>query len=317
MIKTYDLICIGAALVDIVAQVDRYPEKDDEVFVSDLKLLSGGAAANTAYACAKLGLKTAFIGKIGRNDIFGSKLVNDFNEVKVNTELLKYSDNYSTGSAYVALNKEGERRIFAYSGAANHLLKEDIREDELSLTKTIFLSSLKNLNPFIKAAEIGKQKKLPIILNPGMLMIEQGFKYIKELLEKIDILIMSQREFQVLFDLINLNSNLAVIRKNAMKLFSLGIKAVIVTKGNKGALMMTNENSELIPPIKINKVIDTTGAGDAFSAGFIYGFIQNPSFEFEALKHNVKLGNFIAGKCIEKLGARNGIPDIEEVKFKE
>jgi len=106
MTKYFDVICIGAALVDMVAQVERYPENDDEVYVSDLKLLSGGAAANTAYACAKLGLKTAFIGKLGRDDVFGLKIIKDFNEVKVNTKLLIYSNEYRTGSAYVALNKK-------------------------------------------------------------------------------------------------------------------------------------------------------------------------------------------------------------------
>ena len=72
----------------MVAQVERYPEQDDEVFVSNLTLFSGGAAANTVYACAKLGLKTAFIGKLGRDDVFGSKILNDFNDVNVKTKFL-------------------------------------------------------------------------------------------------------------------------------------------------------------------------------------------------------------------------------------
>ena len=91
MTSTFDVICIGAALVDMVAQVERHPVEDDEVFVSELKLFSGGAAANTAYACAKLKLKTAFIGKLGRDDTFGTKIINDFTEAAVNTELVKYS----------------------------------------------------------------------------------------------------------------------------------------------------------------------------------------------------------------------------------
>lgn len=315
MTKNFDVICIGAALVDMVAQVERHPEDDDEVFVSDLKLLSGGAAANTAYACAKLGLETAFIGKLGRNDVFGLKIINDFNEVKVNTELLIYSNEYKTGSAYVALNKEGDRRIYAHSGAANYLSKEDIRENELSFTKIIFLSSLKNLEPFIKAAIIGRNKKIPVILNPGMLIIEQGFSNIKILLEKVDVLIMSQREFEVLFDLNKRKLNPNIVKEKANHLFSLGINVLVITKGNKGALIMAPGNVELIPPIKTNKVVDTTGAGDAFSAGFMYGFIQNQSLKFEDLKRNIRLGNFIAGKCIEKLGARNGIPDEEEIEL--
>ena len=314
MTRTFDVICIGAALVDIVAQVERHPAEDDEVFVSDLKLFSGGAAANTAYACAKLKLKTAFIGKLGRDDTFGTKIINDFNEADVNTDLVKYSNDYKTGSAYVALNKEGDRRIYAHSGAANYLSKEDIREEELSSAKILFLSSLKNLEPLIIAAEIGKRKNIPIILNPGMLIIEQGFTNIRELIEKVDILIMSQREFQVLFYLSEENFNLNIAQEKSENLFSIGIKVLIITIGKSGALLITPNSVQIIPSDKQDKVVDTTGAGDAFSAGFIYGFFQNPSFEFDDLRYNAKIGNFVAGKCIEKLGARKGIPDVEDVK---
>jgi len=315
MMNNFDVICIGAALVDMVAQVERHPEDDDEVFVSDLELLSGGAAANTAYACAKLGLKTAFIGKVGKKDIFGLKLINDFKKVDVNTELIKYCNEHRTGSAYIALNSEGERRIYAHSGAANYLSREDIIENEISLGNIIYLSSLKNIDPFVKTAVIGRNRRIPVILNPGMLIIEQGFMNIKILLEKIDILVLSQREFNTLFKFKKTKLKLNTVREKADNLFSLGISVVVITMGNKGALIITPENAETLPPIKTKNVVDTTGAGDAFSAGFIYGFVQNQSLEFEDLKRNVRLGNFIASKCVEKLGARNGIPEAEEIEL--
>lgn len=309
----YDVICSGAALVDMVAKVERHPLDDDEVFVSDLTLLSGGAAANTAYACGKLGLVSAFLGKLGENDVFGSKIIEDFDEVNVNTTLLKYSKQYGTGSAYVALNKEGDRRIYAHSGAANYLSKEDVIEQELKATKVIFLSSLKNLEPFIEAAKIGRKNNIPVILNPGMLIIDQGFKVITDLLENIDIFILSQREFSTL---LNIQENLEEkkIVEYANIFLELEIKVLIVTMGERGAFLLTDQGSELIPSVKVSEVIDTTGAGDAFSAGFIYGFVKNLSYAIEDLKQNVKIGNFVAGKCIQKLGARNGIPTSEEVK---
>lgn len=315
MTESYEVICIGAALVDIVARVARHPTDDDEVFVSDLKFLAGGAAANTAYACAKLGLLTAFLGKLGLNDPFNKKILQGFNKVKVSTSLIKYSNKYRTGSAYVALNKAGDRRIYAHSGAANHLSKENILEEELTRTKTIFLSSLRNLDPFIEAAKIARKNKIPVILNPGMLIIEQGLENLNKLLENIDIFILSQREYSALMNIQKRELNLKTIEVTMKDLISLGIKVIIVTRGEIGALLYTSTDFELIPPIKIKKVVDTTGAGDAFSAGFIYGFIQNLSFEFEALKKNVRIGNFIAGNCIQKLGARNGIPFREELKL--
>ena len=313
MAEKYDVICAGAALVDMVAKVERHPLEDDEVFVSDLTLLSGGAAANTAYACAKIGLTSAFLGKLGENDVFGSKIVEDFNVVNVSTALLKYSNQYGTGSAYVALKKNGDRRIYAHSGAANYLSKDDVIEKEIVATKVIFLSSLKNLEPFIKAAKIGRKNNIPVILNPGMLIIDQGLKVIKELLEKIDIFILSQREFSTLLN-IQENFKKKIIVEKAKTLLELGIKVLIVTLGEKGAFLITNKGSESIPSAKISQVIDTTGAGDAFSAGFIYGFVKNLSYAFEDLKQNVKIGNFVAGKCIQELGARNGIPSSEEIK---
>lgn len=313
MTKKFDVICSGAALVDMVAKVERHPLDDDEVFVSDLTLLSGGAAANTAYACGKLGLVSAFLGKLGENDVFGSKIIEDFNEVNVSTALLKYSKQYGTGSAYVALNKEGDRRIYAHSGAANYLSKEDVIEQELLVTKVIFLSSLKNLEPFMEAANIGRKNNITVILNPGMLIIDQGLVNLKELLGKIDIFILSQREF---YTLLNIQEKIKekTIVENANTLLELGIKVLIVTMGERGAFLLTDQESDLIPSANVSQVIDTTGAGDAFSAGFIYGFVKNLSYAFEDLKQNVKIGNFVAGKCIQELGARNGIPTSDEVK---
>jgi ribokinase len=313
VIEIFDVICIGAALVDMVAQVERHPSDDDEVFVSNLSLLSGGAAANTAYACGKMGLSTAFIGKLGQTDIFRNKIINDFKDVLVETKLIKYSNNHKTGSAYVALDKNGERRIYAHSGAANYLTKSDLSEKEILATKLIFLSSLRNIEPLLHAAKIGKSRNIPVILNPGMLIIDQGFDSIKKLFENIDVLILSQREFKTLFNSKEEILSETSIKESSKSLFSLNIEVIVVTLGKRGAYLLTPQHNILIQPLKLAKILDTTGAGDAFSAGFIFGLMQNLSLEFEPLKNDVKIGNFVAGHCIQKLGARNGIPGREEL----
>ena len=314
MTKEFDVICIGAALVDMVAQVERHPQEDDEVFVSDLNLMSGGAAANTAYACAKLGLNTAFIGKLGADDDFSRKIIRDFEVMTLNTSLIKYSSKFGTGSAYVVLSKNGDRRIYAHSGAANYLSKEDIIPDEISQTKVLFLSSLKNIDPFVEAAKIARENNISVILNPGMLIIEQGLEKIKHFLEKIDIFILSQREVINLLDLKDDNFNAKELNRKILGLFNLGIKIVIVTMGKNGATLFNRQKSENVGAIEVKEIIDTTGAGDAFSAGFIYGFVKNLSFNFKDLKHDVLIGNFVAGKCIQKIGARNGIPHSIEIQ---
>ncbi|MHA1688864.1 MAG: carbohydrate kinase family protein [Promethearchaeota archaeon] len=312
----FDVICIGAALIDMVARVERHPLEDDEVFVSNLSLLLGGAAANTAVACAKLGLNTAFIGKLGLNDTFGNKILEDFKKENVNLAFIKYSTEHGTGSAYVALDKKGDRRIYAHSGAANYLSAEDIVEQEILTSKIIYLSSLKNLAPFIAAARIGQSHGLPVILNPGMLIIEQGFDAIRELLEKIDIFILSLREFGTLMRLEHRELKDSEIKKAAISsLLSLGMRYVIITMGDKGANVINDANIERVPAVKVPKVVDTTGAGDSFSAGFMYQFSKDMSYDFQKIKKCVELGNFVAAKCIQEVGARNGLPSREDLPF--
>ncbi len=311
--NNFDVICIGAALIDIIAQVDRHPLEDDEVFVSKLLMLYGGAAANTAVACSKLGLTTSFIGKLGFDDEYGNKILSEFLNEGVNTDLIKYSKDHQSGSTYIALDKNADRRIYAYSGAADYLSEKDIIEDELIKSKVLFLSSLKNINPFIKAGKIGKKNKIPVILNPGMLIIDQGFHNIKLLLEKIDLLILSEKEYCKLIDIEDIPNNTNHLINKNEKFWELGLKTIIITLGKKGALLLSKNRSFLVESIIIENVKDTTGAGDAFSAGFIYSFFQNLSFEFDNLVNNVRLGNYVAGKCIQELGARKGIPIKEDI----
>lgn len=316
MDKIFDVICIGAALIDVIANVERFPIEDDEVFVSSLQLLSGGAAANTAYICAKLGLRVAFIGKLGSVDEFGKKIINDFDKVSLDTSLIRYSREFNTGLAYVVLKENGERRIYAYSGAADNISSDDINDKEIVNSNIIFLSSLKNLEPFKKAARIAKFNNIPVILNPGMLIIDQGFNNIKTLLKNVDILILSKREFHCLLNIRDNKINKQKIVNKGKQIFKLGVKLVIITMGKEGAMIINSIKSVLVKTIEVSQVVDTRGAGDAFSTGFIYGFSHNFSFKFEDIIRNVKIGNFIAGNCIQELGAKNGIPNIDNSTLK-
>ena len=106
-----------------------------------------------------------------------------------------------------------------------------------------------------------------------------------------------------------------LISKSSTTLLRLGLKLLVVTMGNRGAYLTDGENSAMIPPIEVNEVTDTTGAGDAFSAGFIYKYVQHLDHDFEAFINDAKCGNLIAGRCIQKLGARHGIPTDKELKI--
>ncbi len=314
--KKFDMISMGAALIDMIAHVERFPVEDDEVFVPKLEISCGGAAANTAVACAKLGLNSAFIGKLGIDDEFGKIIIRDFEKTRVDTSLLKYSKEYGTGSCFVALSKTGERQLYAHSGAANVLSAEDIKEDEIIQSKILYLSSLKNTEPFIEAAKIARKCDIPVILNPGMLIIEQGFHAIKPLLQLIDIFIFSYKEFSSLLSIQEPDLPLENIKEKLKELFALGIRAIVVTMGSKGSALFVHDSDEiaLVPSNKV-EVVDTTGAGDAFSAGFMYSFSKKFTFDFNELKAHLAVGNLVAAKCIQQIGARNGLPTLDELNI--
>jgi len=291
-----DVLAIGAALIDMVALIDKFPGIDQEVFVPKLELMGGGSAANFAIACARLGLKTGFIGKLGK-DAFGERLMQDFKEENVETEGVVFSAEIPTGICYAAVDKRGNRILYAFSGAANDLQPGDLDEEYLRSFQVIHLASLKNLDPLLKAAEVVQNTNTRICLNPGSLIVDQGLKVCQKLLKLTNIFIGSQGEVKQLFQTDNL-------LKAVEKLLEY-VEIVVVTQGEKGSLIATTESQINIPAEKV-KVVDTTGAGDAFSAGFIYGLVQ---YDFDHSKLDLcgKIGNKAAASKIQEVGARGGL----------
>lgn len=298
-----DVLAIGAALVDMVALIEKFPGIDEEVFVPKLELMGGGSAANFAIACARMGLKTGFIGKLGK-DAFGNKLLEDFKLENVEINGITFSEEVPTGVCYAVVDKEGNRILYAFSGAANILQPDDLDEEYLKSFQIIHLASLKNLDPLIKAAELVQGEKPRVCLNPGALIVDQGLKKVNPLLKLTDIFIGSQGEVKRLFQ----TEKLSVGIKNLLK----RVEIAVITKGGEGSLIATEEGQNEIPAEQV-QVVDTTGAGDAFSAGFIYGLLH---YNFDPTKLEIcgKLGNKAAASCIQQVGARQGLLTKTEMK---
>lgn len=298
-----DVVAIGAALVDMVALIEKFPEIDEEVFVPKLELMGGGSAANFAIACARLGLKTGFIGKLGK-DAFGNKLIQDFKDEKVDINGIAFSSETPTGVCYAAVDKEGNRILYAFSGAANILQPEDLSKEYLKSFRIMHLASLKNLDPLIKAAELVEEEQTRVCLNPGALIVDQGFKRVEPLLKITDIFIGSQGEVKRLFQTADLSKGLKSLLKY--------MEIVVVTQGGEGCLVATQDGAIQIPAEQV-KVVDTTGAGDSFSAGFIYGLLRY-NFDPEKLEICGKLGSLSAASCIQQVGARQGLLTEKGIK---
>jgi ribokinase len=297
----FDLITVGASLIDLVAMINHFPDSDDEVFIPKMNIEFGGSAANTAVACARLGLRTMFFGKIG-DDFFGQMILNKFKEENVNTSLIVKTRNNSTGICFIAVDKLGDRRMFAHSGAANEINSSDLKDDSiLKRIKVLYLASLQNTKVLSELAKKAKGYGTSVVLNPGALIVNQGLDIAKPILFNTDIYISSLNEAERLF---NTND----LKKIRMHLLSFGIKELVITLGKKGCYVADEKSSYKIPSIKV-KVKDTTGAGDAFTAGFLAAKIK------QAKLHDCGLAGIVtAAMTIREIGARNGLPKIEEIK---
>ncbi|MEM2924417.1 MAG: carbohydrate kinase family protein [Methanocellales archaeon] len=300
MLKKLDVIAIGAILIDLIGKAERLPEREEEVFLHELIAQPGGSAANTAAACARLGLKTGFIGKIG-DDNFGEFLKQDLAREGVDITELKKTREMQTGTCFIVMDRKKERHMYAFSGAANLLSPGDINPEYLNRAGIVHLADLKNISPLIQAAEQAREETR-VSLNPGGLIINLGYRKIKPLLKLVDIYISSKNEAAKLYKTED-------VEKLAAKLMKEGIAIVALTLGKHGCYIANANQRIRIPSFKV-KAVDTTGAGDAFSAGFLYGIARGLSLE-----ECGRYANATAALCVTTPGARfkHGIEEVREL----
>lgn len=296
-----EVVGFGALNLDKIYLVDKIPKADEEGFVKDLKLYPGGSAANTVVGLARLGIKTAYIGKVG-NDEEGRILLSDFEREGVETRFIKRAEGRS-GSAMIFVDEAGNRAILVDPGVNDTLRYEEIDVDGVKKYRMIHLTSFICKNGL---ESLESQKKIVeefeyVSFDPGMPYAERGLKDIRKILEKTTIFLPNRQEIEMLFGM--------DFRHAAEECLNLGIEIVAVKLGSEGCWIKDRKGEFKVSPFNV-KVVDTTGAGDAFNAGCIYGFLKGKSAE-----ECGKLGNLVASYCIQKFGARDGLPRASELKI--
>jgi len=292
---------IGSSNVDLVVKTERHPSKGETLLGKGFFIYPGGKGSNQAVVLSRLGAKVNFISCVG-NDFFGDIIIKNFKKEGIKTKSIIRKSGISSGIAVIIVDIKGENSIVVNPGANYRLNKNDIeKHKKLIFSSDIILSQLEIPIPTVKyALKLAKKKNIPVILNPAPVkkIPEDLFKY-------IDILTPNKIELETLTDK-NLNS-ISSIKKASYELLNKGIKAVIVTLGGKGALIVSKDFTELVPSIKV-KVVDTTGAGDAFNGALAFFIAKGKD-----LKEAVYFANIVAGMTVMKLGAQSS-PTIDEFK---
>ena len=296
----FDVICFGALNVDRLYRVNRIAGRDEESFIIDFKEAPGGSAANTAVGLARLGLKTGFIGKVSANRE-GKLLLNDFKRQNVDVDGIIVSNEGRSGVAMGYVDTKGDRALYIDPGVNDSLELKEIDLKYAGNTAFLHLTSFIGEKPFKAQKELVRGlRDVRISFDPGELYARKGLTVLKLMIERSFVMLPSENELKLLTGKKYDEGSKILIKK--------GVSIVAVKLGERGCYVTDGKESYLVEPYKV-KVVDTTGAGDAFCAGFLYGLIKNKD-----LYECGRLGNFVASHCIEKVSAREGLPRLSDLR---
>jgi len=264
------------------------------------QVASGGSAANTIHGLARLGAETGFIGKVG-NDDFGRFFKIDMENAGINPLLL--SGNTATGKAIALISPDSERTFATYLGAAVELSAEDILIDHFEAYDYFHIEGylVQNHALIERAVKIAKQQGLKITLDMASYnVIEENLDFLHMILrEYVDIVFANEEEAKAFT---------GKEPAEAVHDFAGLCEIAVVKIGKNGSIIKSRKTSHQISPFKANS-IDTTGAGDLYAAGFIYGLINEYS-----LDKCGSLGSLLAAKTIEVIGPKMNESNWSEVK---
>ena len=305
----YDVITVGSATVDAFTNTGKKlfkkGKKDyvqvpfgSKILIEQLKFDIGGGGTNTAVALSKLGLKISYIGSMGCGTN-SQRIKTLLKKEKVDCSFIQ-SCNGRTGFS-VILDAEGhDRTILVFKGNNDNLEFNQINKSKLK-TKWFYFSAMlnKSLKTQIKLAEYAKKHHIKIAYNPSCYLAKKGTKLIKPILEKTTLLVLNREEAEYLVNGKNINQILKKLQK-------LGPEIAIVTDGYKPTYAIDNNHIYKIIPDNI-KVLEATGAGDAFASSVLAGLIKKHDLEFA-----LKLGLANSQSVITHYGAKNKLLTYKE-----
>lgn len=295
----FDVVCFGGLNVDKLYKVNRIAKAEEEARILDYIESPGGSAANTAVGLARLGVRTGYVGKVCEGHD-GDFLLQALRSQGVDAEGVVVSEIGRCGTVIGFVDEKGDRALYLDPGVSNTLEFCEIKLDYVAVADILHLTSFAGNRP------LEAQKKLvealpnvKVTLDPGMLYAQKGLTELKPLVKRCLVAFPNEHELRLLTGEDH--------REGAEVLLAEGAQIVAVKLGKKGCYLTDGEESHLVKPFRV-KVVDTTGAGDAFCAGFIYGLLKN-----KTLRECGILGNFVASRVIMKMGARNGLPQREDL----
>ncbi|ACX52039.1 PfkB domain protein [Ammonifex degensii KC4] len=275
---------------------------DGETFCHPVTRQPGGSAANTIYGLSKLSFPCAFVGAVG-DDPDGRLALEALAEVGVNTRAVKVREGRGTGKVFAFVDPKGRRALYVSPDANLTLTLDDMLEALTPEVRWVHCSSFAGDPPFEAQREFVSRlpEEVGFSFAPGALYARRGLKELEPMLYRCTLLFLTQAELETM-------TGEGVLLNGARLLLNLGVRVVVVTLGGEGSVVVTPGGCDYQTALA-QRVVDTTGAGDGFAAGMLYGYLKGWPLE---LAH--RLASIVAAFVVENWGARAGMPSLEEAK---
>ena len=304
----FDILCVGDAKIDSFLTLNqankhlRYLEETNElcmkfgekIAVDKAEILLGGDAANVSVGTARLGMNTAIVAEIGKNE-FAQKIINTLNQEKVDTSNVLQTEGQQSSFSTI-INFKGERTIFSEHVERNH----DFNFEDIS-TKWVYLTSLGNKwqNAYQKTLDFVNDTKVNLAFNPGTLQIENGRSGLEKILQATSLLFVNKEEGEELLDF---PQGQKEIKDILVHLREHGPKIVVITDGKNGSFSIDEKGNISEKGIIQVEIVGKTGAGDAYSSGFLSAIVYNKS-----ITEAMEWGTRNSASVISKVGAQTGL----------
>lgn len=305
-----EIIGFGAMNIDQLYLVERILT-DGEAPIKRFTLCPGGSAANTIYGLARLGIATGFIGTVGDDDP-GRMLVKDFESAGVDSSRIKVKPKAETGSVLCLTDRSGRRALYVSPGANRLLTARDVDLDYLNQARILHLSSFIDQEQLeVQQSVVGElSPSVKISLAPGEIYAAKGLPTLAPIMKRTYILFLNRHELEQLTH--------EGFEKGVQSCLEQGCQIVAVTlgkgvtrQGKTMACYLSDGEQECMIEGESSgerRVMDATGAGDAFAAGVLYGLLNE-----KGLRECGLLGEIMARFCIREIGARAGLPSLGEL----
>lgn len=306
--SNFDIICVGNAKIDTFLTLHEASEHlrliketnelcikfGEKITVDKAEILLGGNAANVAVGISRLGLTAGIVAEIGKDE-FAQKIINTLSNENVDVSNVTQTEGQQSSFSTI-INFKGERTIFS-----EHVIRKHNFNFENIVAPWVYLTSLGNawLDAYSKTVDFIKETKSNLAFNPGTLQIESGKNSVENVLSVTNLLFVNKEEGEELLDYPHGQKSIEEIIANLQKL---GPKIVVVTDGKNGSYATTTEGKVLKGEIIEATVVEKTGAGDAYSSGFLGAILHGEKIE-EAMRWGAKNSASVIGK----VGATDGL----------